>query len=147
MILVYQWYRIKKYMNTYIDLFYKYSVLFFKLMLVIVVLFVVILIIKSLPIVKQLKIMQPKMDNINRNVEVSNRKVSAVQNKTRKSFTKLGKIIKYGLLSRIILGDFKKEESKNIGTFAKVASKSVIKQNETQLLKQLRKRSNQGKLF
>ena len=134
-------------MNTYIDLFYKYSVLFFKLMLVIVVLFVVILIIKSLPIVKQLKIMQPKMDNINRNVEVSNRKVSAVQNKTRKSFTKLGKIIKYGLLSRIILGDFKKEESKNIGTFAKVASKSVIKQNETQLLKQLRKRSNQGKLF
>jgi hypothetical protein len=106
-------------------------------MIVIVLLFSILLIIKSLPLIKEMKIIQPSIENINHNVEVSKRKTTAIQNKTKKTTGKMKKIIKYSLLSKVILADFKQQEKKSVGTFAKVATQGIKKQNQKQLLKKL----------
>ena len=124
-------------MKINFDLFYQYSLLFFKFMIVIVLLFSILLIIKSLPLIKEMKIIQPSIENINHNVEVSKRKTTAIQNKTKKTTGKMKKIIKYSLLSKVILADFKQQEKKSVGTFAKVATQGIKKQNQKQLLKKL----------
>jgi predicted Holliday junction resolvase-like endonuclease len=108
-------------------------------MIVIVILFLILLIIKSFPLIRKIKIIQPSIENINHNVEVSKRKTTAIQNKTKKTTGTINKIIKYGLLSKIILTDFKQQEKKSVGSFAKAATRGFKKQNEKQILKKLTK--------
>ena len=126
-------------MNIDIEMIYQYSLIFFRAMIAVTLLFLLLLLIKAYKLSKQASTLKPQTDSIIRNTELSRKKIKLVREKTNRDFKKIRSILKYGFLAKVILDDFSREEKKSLTSLAKSTGKTISRQNDQKMMKQLRR--------